>query len=147
MPDAGPGLSDNEAKLRKRNEQTLLVNICDTLDEGLTTVLRWWADWHNASAQQLAGIEFEVSRDFLTSDPGAREIRAIHSLYKDGVIPVEVVYEYLRRAEVVPDWMDVAEFRELLGDPTQFPNMAEVLAWMRGYPDAKAFHKAGKLAA
>jgi len=133
----GAAESDNSLRLKEQNEQTLLLNISDTMDEAFTNILRWWADWNNASTPVIEKITFEVNRDFLLRDIGAREFRAIHQMYADGVIPVEVVYEYLRKAEVIPDWMEVDEFKMLLDDSKQFPNMVDVLARMRGFADAK----------
>lgn len=140
MPGTGSGAaeSDNSLKLKEQNEQTLLLNIADTMDDAFTNVLRWWADWNNASAAVIEKVDFEVNRDFLLKDIGAREFRAIHQMYADGIITVEVVFEYLRKAEVVPDWMDFDEFRTALEDSRQFPNMVDVLARMRGFPDAKS---------
>lgn len=133
----GAAESDNSLRLKEQNEQTLLLNIADTMDEAFSSVLRWWADWNNASAPVIDKIAFEVNRDFLLKDISAREFRAIHQMYADGIIPVEVVYEYLHKAEVIPEWMDFEEFRSMLEDSKQFPNMVDVLARMRGFPDAK----------
>lgn len=136
---SGAAESDNSLKLKEQNEQTLLLNLADTADEGITQVLQWWADWMNASAAVIAKISFELNRDFLLRDIGAREFRAIHQMYADGIIPVDVLYEYLRKAEVIPDWMDSEEFKRLLNDAEQFPHMVDVLARMKDYPDAKSF--------
>lgn len=133
--------SDNSLKLKEQNEQTLLLNIADTIDEALTTTLRWWADWSNASPDVVNNISFELNRDFLLSKIGAREFRAIHQMYADGVIPVTVFYSYMHKAEVIPEWMDEAEFTSLLEDTKQFPHMVDVLAQMKNFPDADAFHE------
>lgn len=134
---SGAAESDNSLKMKEQNEQTLLLNISDTMDEAFTKVIRWWADWNNASANQIEKIIFEVNRDFLLKDIGAREFRAIHQMYADGVIPVDVVFDYLRKAEVIPEWMDGDEYKALLEDSKQFPHMVDVLARIKGYPDAK----------
>jgi Domain of unknown function (DUF4055) len=141
MPGASRGAaeSDNSLKMKEQNEQTLLLNISDTMDEAFTTVIRWWADWNNATASQTVNMLFEVNRDFLLKDIGAREFRAIHQMYADGVIPVEVLYDYLRKAEVIPEWMDIEEFLAALNDAKQFPHMVDVLARMQDYPDAKSW--------
>ncbi len=133
--------SDNSLKMKEANEQTLLMNIADTVDEGFTQLLRWWADWHNMPGSSITAIFFELNRDFLMKDIGAREFRAIHQMYKEGIIPVDVVYEYLSKAEVIPDWMGADEYRKLLDDSQQFPHMVDVLAQMNNFPDAKAFHE------
>jgi len=143
MPGTSRGASesDNSLLMQERNEQTLLLNLADTSDEGLTQVLHWWADWNNASPTEIERITFEVNRDFLVKDAGAREFRAIHQMYADGVIPVEVVYDYLKRADVIPEWMEEEQYIRLLKDTKQFPNMVDVLAKMQMFPDAKSFHE------
>jgi hypothetical protein len=133
--------SDNSLKMKEANEQTLLMNIADTVDEGFTQLLRWWADWMNTPVRSIDAIFFELNRDFLLKDIGAREFRAIHQMYKEGIIPVDVVYEYLSKAEVIPDWMGADEYRKLLDDSKQFPHMVDVLAQMDNFPDAKSFHE------
>lgn len=143
MPGTGRGAaeSDNSLLMQERNEQTLLLNIADTADEALTQIVRWWADWNNAQPTVVDNIFFELNRDFLIRDAGAREFRAIHQMYADGVIPVEVVYDYLKRSEVIPEWMSLEEYTKLLEDKNQFPNMVDVLAKMEMFPDAKSFHE------
>jgi hypothetical protein len=143
MPGGAGGAaeSDNSLKMKEQNEQTLLLNISDTMDEGFTQIIAWWADWNNATSTVVDKVQFEVNRDFLLKDIGAREFRAIHQMYADGVIPVDAVYEYLRKAEVIPEWMDAAEYKKLLSDAAQFPHMVDVLARMNEYPDAKSFHE------
>jgi len=143
MPGSSRGAaeSDNSLVMQERNEQTLLLNIADTVDEAVTEILQWWADWSNASKSTIKAITFELNRDFLIKDAGAREFRAIHQMYMDGIIPVDVVYDYLSRAEVIPEWMDEEEYKSLLKQSNQFPNMVDVLARMKNFPDADAFHE------
>ncbi len=143
MPGSGQGAaeSDNALRMKEQNEQTLLLNIADTMDEAFTTVLRWLADWSNVPKDKVEAINFEVNRDFLLKDIGAREFRAMHQMYADGVVPVDVLYEFLRKAEVIPEWMDAEEYKKLLDDAKQFPNMVDVLARMKDYPDAVSFHE------
>jgi len=143
MPGSSRGAaeSDNSLLMQERNEQTLLLNISDTVDEGVTQTLMWWADWNNASLATVASINFEINRDFVMKDAGAREFRAVHQMYADGVIPLEVVYDYLRKFDVIPEWMDGDEYKKMLNDSKQFPNMVDVLARMKDFPDAKSFHE------
>lgn len=143
MPGTSRGAaeSDNSLIMQERNEQTLLLNLADTTDEGFTQILKWWADWNNASPAVVDSITFELNRDFLIKDAGAREFRAIHQMYAEGVIPVEVVYDYLKRFEVIPEWMEKEQYLKLLKDSKQFPNMVDVLARMQNFPDAKTFHE------
>ena len=143
MPGASTGSaeSDNSLMLKEQNENTLLLNISDTTDEGITNVIKWWLNWNNVSGTSRAGVTFELNRDFLVTQIGARELRAIYQMYEGGGIPVTVLYEYLRKADVVPDWMDRDAFVRLMNEKDEFPNMSDVWAQMKGHGDAKSFHE------
>jgi hypothetical protein len=66
-----------------------------------------------------------------------RELRAIHAMYLDGLLPIDVLYEYLRKSEVIPDYMDMDEFKKLLDKMEQFPNQPDAEARKEGFPDKK----------
>lgn len=125
--------SDNQTKLKERNEQSLLLNTASGLDEGFTTILRTWAFLNGVSKEEAAKITVAFNKDFLFDGIGSREFRAIHSMYKDGVLPVDVVFEYLRKAEVIPDWMSMDDFKKKLKDLESFPNQPDAEARSRGF--------------
>lgn len=129
--------SDNQLKLAERNEQALLLRISRNLDEGFTQILRWWGWWSGMSQDEAAAIEITFNKDFLFDQAGAREFRAIHALYKDGVIPIEIVYEYLKKFNVIPDWMSLKEFTDSFSKLSSFPGDPDAKARKLGYPDAK----------
>ena len=130
--------TDNQTALKERNEQAILLCIALGLDAGFTTLLRWWAWWSNESEEDVKAIEVEFNKDFLFDTTGAREFRAIQSMYKEGLIPVEVLYDALRKAEVIPDFMQIEEFKALLNSKGSFPNDPNFQARKEGYPDAQA---------
>ncbi len=130
------GESNNKLKVKEQNEQALLMNIAATMDVGLTSLLRWWANWQDISQEEAIKITYETNKDFLSSSTGAREFRAIQMMYEAGVVPVEVLFDYLNRAEVIPASLSLATFKDLLSDPESFPNIADVLSRQRGAPDA-----------
>jgi len=130
------GQSNNMLKTKEANEQAMLLNMANVLDTGFTGLLRWWAQWQDVSPSDAANIDFQTNKDFLLQNIGAREFRAIQMMYEAGLIPIDVVYDYLRRAEVVPDWMPLDQFKAMLDDPESFPNMADILARQRGAPSA-----------
>jgi hypothetical protein len=129
--------SDNQLRMKDRNEASILLDVAHSLDEGATTVLRWWVWFSGASQEEADAVSVEYNKDFLLDSIGAREFRAIQSMYKDGVIPIEVVYDYLRKAEVIPDHMKIEEFRRLLESATSFPNQPDFDARKKGFPDKK----------
>jgi hypothetical protein len=130
------GESNNMLKMKEQNETALLLNIANVLDVSFTSLLRWWAYWQDVPQDKANAIQFGTNKDFLLNPTGAREFRAIQMMYEAGVIPIAVLHDYLRRAEVVPDWMSLDQFTKLLTEATSFPNMADVQARQRGAPDA-----------
>ena len=129
--------SDNQLAMKDRNESALLLNVTLSMDEGFTKIIQWWAQWQDTTEAVAKTISVEFNKEFLIKEVAAREFRAIHQMYKDGVLPIEVVYDYLKRADVIPDWLDMAEFKKLLDSDASFPNTPDVEAMKEGFPDAK----------
>jgi hypothetical protein len=130
----GTSESDNQVRLKERNEQSLLLNISSAMDESMTKLVNWWIWW---AGETNPKAEVELNKDFLLENIGARELRAIHSMYLDGLLPIDVLYEYLRKSEVIPDYMDLDEFKKLLDNMEQFPNQPDAEARKEGFPDKK----------
>jgi hypothetical protein len=130
--------SDNTAKLKERNEQALLLDIATRCDEAFTFAMRVWAWMSGISREEVDKILVEFNKDFLFDGIGAREFRAIHAMYKDGIITVDVVYHYLRKGDVIPDWMTLDEFKTQLENyEKSFPNQPDAEARADGFPDKK----------
>jgi hypothetical protein len=132
----GPGQSDNKMKMQEANESALLLNVSFVLDYGFTMLLRWWAAWQDATDAEMAEISYETNKSFILSNAAAREFRAIQMMYEAGVIPIDVLFDYLSQAEVIPEWMDMEQFKALLEQEDSFPNQADIHAQMEGAPDA-----------
>lgn len=133
--------SDNQLKISERNEQSVLLQVTLALDAGMTQVVQWWAQLQDVSKEEAKKILVEFNKDFLFDGVGAREFRAVHAMYKDGVIPIDIVYHYLRKASVIPDWMKLDEFRKLLDKMESFPNNPDIEAQREGFADAKGRDK------
>lgn len=129
--------SDNALKLKERNEQSLLLDAAQALDSAWTQLMRWWLWWAGATEAQMTTV-VRFNKDFMFDGIGARELRAIQSMYMDGIIPIQVVYDYLRRADVIPDWLTAEEFQTLFESMTEsFPGQPDAEARADGYPDKK----------
>ena len=126
--------SDNALKLKEGNERSILLNIVFSVSEGMTWLLQLWAWW--AGVDKTDDLAVELNKEFLTDTLGARELRAVYAMYLDGVVPVTVLHHYLQKAEVIPDWMDVEQFKSLLQKEDEFQNQPDVIAKMKGYNTA-----------
>lgn len=127
------GQSDNQVKLKDRNEQSLLLNVTTVLNENFTRLLKLAGEWMNESTDK---VEFRVNQDFLLNNFAAREFRAITLMWQEGLMPIEVIYEFFLQHEVIPEYLSLDQFVKLLEDESQFPNNPDVTAKQEGFPDA-----------
>lgn len=130
--------SADALKMKDRNEQSILLDVSQMLDFGFTRVVKWWARMRGVAEEDVGDIEIVFNKDFLLDSAGSREFRAIHAMYKDGLIPVQVLYDYLTAHEVIPDDMEFEDFQKLISDPKNFPNQPDAQARDEGFPNAKA---------
>jgi hypothetical protein len=129
------GQSDNQIKLKDRNEQSLLLNVTTVMNENFTYLLTVLSNWMNESAEDLV---YRVNQDFLLDGAAAREFRAISMMYQDGTLPIEIFYEYFLKADVIPEYVTLEMFRDMLEDDAQFPNNPDIAAKRKGFPNAQA---------
>lgn len=128
------GQSDNQTKLKDRNEQSLLLNVTTVLNENFTDLLQIIAEWLNEKSPDL---EYRCNQDFLLDQAAAREFRAITMMYQAGLLPIEVIYEYFLKADVIPEYVTLEMFTKMLEDAKQFPNNPDFESRQEGFPDAR----------
>jgi hypothetical protein len=129
------GQSDNQVKLKDRNEQSLLLNVTTILNENFTDLLIILAAWMNEDASKM---EFRVNQDFLLDQAAAREFRAVTMMYQAGMIGIEIIYEYFLKADVIPEYVTLEMFTKMLEDQAQFPNNPDFESRQDGFPDSRA---------
>lgn len=127
--------SDNIYRMKQANEMSILLNITESLQLGLTWLLRWYLEWKRVSTTNM---KIKINQDFKALNVTARELRAIALLYQEGILPVQAVFESLQAAEFIPEEWTVDEFVEMLTDMTNFPNQPDVEAKSEGYSGADA---------
>lgn len=129
------GQSDNQIKLKDRNEQSLLLNVTTVLNENFTELLILLAKWMNEDTEELV---FRVNQDFLLNNFAAREFRAITLMWQEGLLPLSAIYEFFLQHEVIPEYITEEQFRAMLEDEKEFINNPDVVAKKEGFPDAKS---------
>lgn len=134
----GAAESDNTLKMKEANERSLLINLVAVLDEGASDMIRFWMMWQDVSPVRARKARIEMNQDFLFLEAGAREFRAVAGMWKDGQLPGELAFDYFKRFEVIPDWVDFETFKRMMEDPDQFTNQVDALARQRGYPSAQS---------
>lgn len=131
--------SGDQVRMKEMNEQATLLAIANQLDNGFTQLFKWWAAWHGADAKKVS-VEFQ--KDFILAEAGAREFRALHSMYSDGVLPIEVLYDYFRKYQIIPESITQDEFIKLLESKASFPGQPDAEARLEGFSDADAKQEA-----
>lgn len=130
--------TDNQSQMKDRNEQAILLQNARALEEAATFILRTWAQFNLVPKDTADKIDVEYNKDFLYSAIGSREFRAIQSMYQANVLPIEVLYDYMRKAEVVPEALTLDEFKTLLDTASSFPNQPDFEARKAGYANAQS---------
>jgi hypothetical protein len=59
-------------------------------------------------------------------------------MYQAGLLPIEVIYEYFLKADVIPEYVTLEMFQKMLDDAKQFPNNPDFESRKEGFPDAGA---------
>ena len=127
--------SDNLVKLRQQNEQSLLLNVSSGISEGFTQLLELWLKWMGEEPD--IDMSVELNQDFLIEPLKAREFRAVTMMYEQGILPIDVIFDVMQKAEVISEYMTLEEFKGQLDNTDNFPNNPDVHARRLGYPDAK----------
>jgi len=130
------GQSDNQVKLKDRNEQSLLLNVTTVLNENFTELAEILSMWLNEEPSEA--LEFRVNQDFLLDQAAAREFRAITMMYQANLLPIEIIYEYFLKADVIPEYVTKEIFMKMLEDEAQFPNQPDFESRQEGFPDSRA---------
>jgi len=139
MPGASRSISEsnNQTALRESNEQSLLLNAIQACEEGFAEVIRWWLMFRDVPLIETQGLRYEFNTQFLSTPIGARELRAMQLMYKEGIITDQIYYEFLKKAEVVPSSWTFEEYQKARKDPNSFVNNPDAQARQRGYSDRK----------
>ena len=127
------GETDNQANLRQANEFSLLLNVIQAAECGMALVMRYWMAFADVSLAASEDFIFRINTDFLQPSIGARELRAIQLMYEAGVVGVDVLYNYLLKADVIPPTTSYEDFKASLASEDFFPGQPDVTAARRGF--------------
>ena len=127
--------SDNQSTLREASEQSILMSVILATQDGMSQVVRYWLMWRDIPLRDTWNLRYEINTDFLTGAIDARALRAMQLMWDAGLLPVEVMYEFLRKTEVLNDLWTLEDFTARLRDPEAFINNPDAHAKQRGFKD------------
>lgn len=114
--------ASDTTQLRNKGEQSILLDITDTINEGLSIALRllvWWYDRLSIPDSDLLKISIELNQDFSDGETTPRELRVMQQLYEGGILPLEVLFNVFKASGVVPTYMTIDEFKLMLAQDEQ----------------------------
>jgi hypothetical protein len=93
------GESKDVADLRQKGETSVLFEIVDNIEMGLTELLKVWVRWHGRNP---SGVAVQLNRDFVGSPLEYRHWLQLDRAHEKGVIDDETYYRMLFEGEVLP---------------------------------------------
>lgn len=135
MPGASKSTSesDQQSALREANEQSLLLNVITALEEGMTSVMRYWLMFRDVLLADTVKVRYEIDTTFLSTALDARAIRAVQQLFADGHLAVDHLYEVWVKYGLIPSSESLEEFTAKMQDPKSFIGQPDAEAMRRGY--------------
>lgn len=108
--------------LSNLSDQSILMGTVNNVETGFTDVIRWMLWWKDAPQSVLNSARVTMNRQFQKGQLDPREIRAFQSVFKEGLVPLDVYYEILQKSEVLDPSMSLEEFTRLVRDQDQVPH-------------------------
>lgn len=135
MPGASKSTSESnqQSAMREANEQSLLLNVITSLEEGMALVLRYWLMFRDVSLNDTARLRYEIDTTFLSTALDARAIRAVQQLVEAGLLGTDDLFEVWQKFGLISSGMTLEEFRAKMADPNSFLGQPDAEAMRRGY--------------
>lgn len=95
---AGVESADTLAR-RQSGEESLLSAMAQTISQGLTKALQWFADWSGASGV----ASYQLNKDFIPATLSAQELTALVATWQSGAISANTLFENLKAGEIIAD--------------------------------------------
>jgi len=117
-------------RLRSSADSGTLEAITGTIDEAVTTILQWHAEWMAMSPQAVKSIQLVLNKDFVSTRLGAADIIALMKARQAGELSQDSFLHNLKEGEILPDGRTIEQEKDLIevdgndqGDITQGAGM------------------------
>lgn len=114
--------SESEASvlLRRSGESSIMACISDNVSKAIFDALTWVSVWMGVNPEP---IKFKLSSDFFATRITHQEITALVAAWQSGVIPKAVIYDNLRRGEVINQLLSDEELDDMIEEEAPNLNM------------------------
>lgn len=105
------GESISVAEMRSRSESSLLIEVVDSAEKGLTELMKIWVRWNGRNPQD---VEVKLNRDFTDAAMEYRVWLQLDRAHERGDIDDETYYRMLFEGEMLPTAYRHADVRRLI---------------------------------
>jgi hypothetical protein len=84
---------------RQVGEESLLAEMSQTISQGLTRALQWFADWQGMQAK----VKYDLNRDFLPAKMDSATLTAMVGAWQLGGISKESLFTNLKQGELIAE--------------------------------------------
>lgn len=100
------GVETSDAIARRQNgELSLLASIASTIEQGVTTALKWFVEW----AGEKGDVAIKLNKDYLPAGMTAQEAVAFMQLRDGAAISDETLFDNLKAGEIIANNMTFEE--------------------------------------
>jgi hypothetical protein len=123
MESQKAGVESSEAIARRQNgEESILADMAQTISEGMTKALRWFAQWQGV--EDTSNIRYQLNRDFLPMQMSAQDIQALVGAWQQGAISNQTLFDNLKAGEVIEPDVTFEEEQERINSAAPVLSMA-----------------------
>ena len=134
------GEAAESIKLRTAGEQSVLRTIAFTADRGISTALRFHADWAGATQVDEDTVRLETNKDFVESRLPSEDLKTLLLMLQDGRISEETFYYNLERGEITVPGRTLEDERAAIAEEearniANRPQLPEAMRGQMGNPE------------
>lgn len=103
--------AEGALKMRSNGESCALADLAVLQSEAFTELLKFMATWLKLDA---AEISFKLNTDYLPAAMSAADLLALVKTWQAGAMPLETLFDNLKRGEIVDASQNFEDFKELI---------------------------------
>jgi len=98
--------------LTQQGEEAILLKMVQTISSGLTRILKEVGRWKSLPESSIEKISVVVNQQFVRPKIGAREVRALQSLFEAGLSPEDSTYQILQESGLLSADISLEDFKD-----------------------------------
>lgn len=101
--------AEGTLKMRTNGESCALADLAVLQSEAFQEMLQFMAEWQNVATDE---IEFKLNTDYIPATMGAADLLALLKTWQAGGMPLETLFDNMKRGELIPASEEFDDFKE-----------------------------------